>query len=44
MNQAEQMNVLASTGINPSKDGTEFTKNNLKRYKKQAKWYFKNKN
>ena len=43
MNQTEQMHLLASAGINTSEDSIAFIKDDLQRYKKQAKRYFKNK-
>ena len=43
MNNAEQMHVLASAGINPSDSDIEIDKGDLQRYKKQAKKYFKKK-
>ena len=41
LNQAKQMHVLASANINPSERNIEFDKDDLKRYKKQARKYFK---
>ena len=41
MNQAQQMHVLASAGISPSESNTEIDDDVLKRYKKQAKKYFR---
>ena len=40
-NHAKQLHVLASVGINPSETNIEIDNNNRKRYKKQAKNYFK---
>ena len=41
LNQAEQMHVLASANINPNERNIEFDKDDLRRYKKQARKYFK---
>jgi hypothetical protein len=41
LNQAEQMHVLASASINPNGRNIQFNPSDLKRYKKQAKKYFK---
>jgi hypothetical protein len=41
MNQAEQMHVLASAGVDPSEKNIQFDPSDLKRYKKQAKKYLK---
>ena len=41
LNQAEQMHVLASASINSNERNIQFDPSNLKRYKKQAKKYFK---
>ena len=41
MNQAEQMHVLASAGVDPSDKNIQFDPSDLKRYKKQAKKYLK---
>ncbi|OEU21421.1 hypothetical protein FRACYDRAFT_235044 [Fragilariopsis cylindrus CCMP1102] len=41
LNQAEQMHVLASAGFDPSERNINFDPSDLKRYKKQAKRYFK---
>ena len=41
LNQAEKMHVLASANINPNKRNIEFDKDDLRRYKKQARKYFK---
>ena len=41
MNHAEQMHVLASGGINTSETNIKVDDNDLKRYKKQARKYFK---
>ena len=43
MSRTEEMYVLASAGINPFNDNIEFSRYDLKRYKKQAKRFFKNK-
>ena len=43
MNQAEQMNVLSSTGINSLGNNIEIEDDYLNRYRKQAKKYFRNK-
>ena len=43
MNSAEQMHVLASAGISPSDSSIEIDNNDLQRYRKQAKKYFKKK-
>ena len=37
LNQAEQMHMLASANVNPNERNIEFDKDDLKRYKKQAK-------
>jgi hypothetical protein len=41
MNQAEQMHVLASAGVDPSEENIQFDSSDLKRYRKQAKKYLK---
>ena len=41
LNQAEQMHVLASAGFDPSERNINFDPSDLKRYRKQAKKYFK---
>ena len=41
MNQAEQMHVLASAGIDPNDRDIQFSPSDLKRYRKQAKKYLK---
>ena len=41
MNQAEQMHILASSGINAPDSNIEIDEDFLKRYNKQAKKYFK---
>jgi hypothetical protein len=41
LNQKEQMHVLASAGFDPSERNINFDPSDLKRYKKQAKKYFK---
>ena len=43
LNQAEQVHVLASTGINPNERNADINDNDLKHYKKQARKYFKKK-
>ena len=43
MNNAEQMHILASTGISPSDSDIEIDNNDLRRYRKQAKKYFQKK-
>ena len=42
LNQAEQMHVLASAGVAPNERNINFDPSDLKRYRKQAKKYFKN--
>ena len=41
LNQAEQMHVLALAGVDPNERDINFDPSDLKRYKKQAKKYFK---
>ena len=41
MNQAEQMHVLASAGVDPSNKNIQFDPSDLKRYRKQAKRFIK---
>lgn len=41
MSSAKPMHVLASAGINPSENNIEFDNDDLKHYKKQAKWWSK---
>ena len=41
MNQAEQMHVLASAGVDPSNKNIQFDPADLKRYRKQAKRFIK---
>ena len=43
MNNIEQMHVLASAGISPTDSNIEIDKDDLRRYRKQAKKYFKKK-
>ena len=43
LNKAEQMHVLASSGNNPNNSDIEFDRDELRRYKKQARKYFKKK-
>ena len=43
MSGAEQMHMLASAGINPNDSDIEFTSDDEKRYKKQAKKWSKSK-
>ena len=43
MNNAEQMHVLASAGINSSDSDIEIDNDDLRRYRKQAKKYFQKK-
>ena len=43
INQTEQMYLLASASIGSSKEDIEFSKDDLKCYKKQVKNYFMNK-
>ena len=43
MNSAEQMHVLASTGISPSNSDIEIDNDDLRCYMKQTKKYFKKK-
>ena len=41
LNQAEQMHVLASAGVDPNERDINFDPSDLKRYKKQARRFFK---
>ena len=41
LNQAEQMHVLASAGVDPNERDINFNPSDLKRYKKQARRFFK---
>ena len=43
MSGAEQMHMLASAGINPADSDIEFTSEDEKRYRKQAKKWSKSK-